>query len=380
MANTPKYNLPLTTYPSNADVPRDLNALAYAVENGIDIHAADAVKHITSVERSKWNNGQLYKLTNDNGTLKDTAVNDMNLLVSPGEYAVGNGISFNKPAGSSHGLVRVSTYGADVHQEFIRRTASGVHRRYFRQRSGTTWTFWTEYTRREDMNLLWNPDQASTIYVAKTGNDSTGDGTSAKPFKSVQRGLDAIPRILDKGYTIRIGPGAYDEELLLRGYLGGAISFILDGTDPNPEAGKTGLSIRSFTVEACTAYVLIKNVDFYNSSTITSDAVVHVKRSNHVTVNKCRFDSGTKDAEKASVKADASTVHVYDNYFTNQYICVHAVMMSQVRIGSSNVHSTTKSTYGLWIDSSVVYKAGSNTWINNATTPTFTDNGGYVRA
>ena len=36
------------------------------------------------------------------------------------------------------------------------------------------------------------------IYVRPTGNDFTGDGTSAKPFNSVQRALRAVP-VIDPG-------------------------------------------------------------------------------------------------------------------------------------------------------------------------------------
>ena len=38
-----------------ADVPRDLNALAAAVEEALGTHESDAVKHITAEEREKWN-------------------------------------------------------------------------------------------------------------------------------------------------------------------------------------------------------------------------------------------------------------------------------------------------------------------------------------
>ncbi|MGO0742512.1 phage baseplate upper protein, partial [Bacillus licheniformis] len=38
-----------------------------AAKTDFDAHTADNVRHITADERTKWNKGQLYKLTQDNG-------------------------------------------------------------------------------------------------------------------------------------------------------------------------------------------------------------------------------------------------------------------------------------------------------------------------
>lgn len=45
------------------------------------------------------------------------------------------------------------------------------------------------------------------IYVdAATGNDTTGDGSSASPFKTIRRGIQGA----DVGEVVRVGPGTYD--------------------------------------------------------------------------------------------------------------------------------------------------------------------------
>ncbi len=38
-----------------------------------------------------------------------------------------------------------------------------------------------------------NPFNAGTVYVAKTGSDLTGDGSEAKPYLTVQKGVDMCP-------------------------------------------------------------------------------------------------------------------------------------------------------------------------------------------
>ena len=43
-------------------------------------------------------------------------------------------------------------------------------------------------------------------YLSPTGNDTTGDGTLAKPWKGVQKGLNSITA----GDTLRLLDGIYD--------------------------------------------------------------------------------------------------------------------------------------------------------------------------
>jgi hypothetical protein len=45
------------------------------------------------------------------------------------------------------------------------------------------------------------------IYVATTGNDTTGDGSTAKPYRTVSHALS----LAESGTTIAIGPGTYNE-------------------------------------------------------------------------------------------------------------------------------------------------------------------------
>lgn len=70
-----------------------------------------------------------------------------------------------------------------------------------------------------------------SIYVATTGSDLTGDGTSASPLRTINRALELLPSDLG-GFSanINIAAGTYIEDLVLVG-LGntGTLSFILSG-------------------------------------------------------------------------------------------------------------------------------------------------------
>jgi hypothetical protein len=63
-----------------------------------------------------------------------------------------------------------------------------------------------------------------TVYVAKSGNDSIGDGTSGKPYATIQKAIDSIPKNLG-GFvaTVHIGQGAYSDPVNIEYFHGGRV-------------------------------------------------------------------------------------------------------------------------------------------------------------
>ncbi len=53
-----------------------------------------------------------------------------------------------------------------------------------------------------------HPTSPTTIYVRSTGNDSTGDGTLAAPFLTIQKAVDVLATYDQNGYEIVIDVGA----------------------------------------------------------------------------------------------------------------------------------------------------------------------------
>jgi len=214
------------------------------------------------------------------------------------------------------------------------------------------------------------------IYVSPSGNDSTGDGTKAKPYKTIQRAVDVIPNIHMHGYTIACAAGTYAEEVLIKGLLGGSVKIQLDGIAPSAKDNLTGLNVLSILVEDCMCYVQVNDVDFYNSSTITRNSVLRFTRSMYGATSNCRFDSDAKVNNKYSVFYDASKGSVYNSYFTAQFTCVRAQFGSQVVWSDNNAHGPTKSDFGLSVSSSIVHKVGA---LNlSATTLETTVSGGHI--
>lgn len=76
----------------------------------------------------------------------------------------------------------------------------------------------------------------ATIYVSKSGNDASGDGSENLPFATIQHAIDSIPKDLaNREITIEIESGTYSEEILVSGLYGGVlkIKFAADTTIGN---------------------------------------------------------------------------------------------------------------------------------------------------
>lgn len=73
-------------------------------------------------------------------------------------------------------------------------------------------------------------DADMTVYVATTGSDTTGDGTSSKPYKTITYALSQVPKDLG-GYTatVNIADGTYNESVNITGYTGGYLYLKRNG-------------------------------------------------------------------------------------------------------------------------------------------------------
>lgn len=196
------------------------------------------------------------------------------------------------------------------------------------------------------------------FYVSNSGNDSTGDGTKAKPWKTIQKAVNMIPNIHMDNYNIRMAAGQYPEEVYVKGLVGGQVQFFMDGTPLKATDGAAlTLSVLSFLVEDCTCYIRISDVDFYNSNTIASDGVIKFARCSYGAVSNCRLDSDVKTNNISSILFDASKGSVISCYFTNQYICVRGQYGADVMYGDTNKGSATN-TYALSAVAATIYKYG----------------------
>ena len=69
-----------------------------------------------------------------------------------------------------------------------------------------------------------------TVYVSPSGNDTTGKGTSASPYRTIQRAVNDIPKCLGGFHAaVDIAAGTYPERVTVSGFKGGRITLGVEG-------------------------------------------------------------------------------------------------------------------------------------------------------
>lgn len=143
----------------------------------VDAHAADAVKHITAPERDKWNGGQLWKLTADNGRVKENMVADLDTISGSGTCFTTT-TTLNMPPGVTYALVE--TYFADGSNNVIQRATNLTTNTVFvRTRTSSGWRSWQKST---DVGFIGNVlfgnklvDQSNANFVGKVSGSTTAN-------------------------------------------------------------------------------------------------------------------------------------------------------------------------------------------------------------
>lgn len=95
-----------------------------------------------------------------------------------------------------------------------------------------------------------------TIYVSTTGNDNTGLGTSASPYRTITKALSVIPKNLNgKTVTISIAAGTYAEDVKVKHFSCGTIKF----------TGSSTVTMNSLEVSSCVLRVDFLSLAFTGS-------------------------------------------------------------------------------------------------------------------
>lgn len=103
-----------------------------------------------------------------------------------------------------------------------------------------------------------------TLYVATTGNDTTGDGSSTNPYATIQKAIDILPKDLGSCYvTINVAAGEY-AGFSVAAFSGGyqnrpGISIVGESRDTTVITGE-------IKVTACSSYILINHLHITGNS------------------------------------------------------------------------------------------------------------------
>ncbi len=142
-------------------------------QSKVNIHAADAIKHIAPSERSAWNGGQLWKLTADDGTPKQTGVTNADLVVESGEYYTAANCT-GMPDNEFYKITSQKINAGASMQYAVKIVSNQL---FSRIRSSSIWQPWRKLT---DNNTLGNVllgnklvDQSNANFVGKVAGSTT---------------------------------------------------------------------------------------------------------------------------------------------------------------------------------------------------------------
>ena len=129
------------------------------------------------------------------------------------------------------------------------------------------------------VDLIFQEDvpvaSGTSLHVAKTGNDSTGDGSSGAPWLTIGKALDEAGR----GDEIVVGDGTYNEGLTLANLRGVTIRAENPGMALLRAASGNGINGYN-----C-GWVTVDGFDIQTMATNCHG--VEIERSHHVTVKRC---------------------------------------------------------------------------------------------
>lgn len=108
---------------------------------------------------------------------------------------------------------------------------------------------------------------AKTVYVAASGSNTLGDGSSTSPYATIAKALSTLPKNLN-GYdvTISAATGTYNEDVSVSGFFGGNI--ILNG------ASGGSITIKSLTVKDGASLHISSNISMGVSGSAGTAGIV----------------------------------------------------------------------------------------------------------
>lgn len=198
--------------------------------------------------------------------------------------------------------------------------------------------------------------QDISVYVAKTGSDTTGDGTQARPFLTIQKAIDTFPRIQSGKVRIHIAPGRYEESITIYS-LSGSASLSLDA----PEGG---VQIRSAYLGYCSAYISLDNLDFYGNRDGPYHASIEAESCLYVFLNRITctgVPEGTTDL--AAVTASWGTnLFMWNSTISNKPValdCMGSTVYLNSGVTGENNTAAIRCGTGFGTFGGIVFKGGS---------------------
>ena len=151
------------------------------------------------------------------------------------------------------------------------------------------------------------------IYVAKTGNDTTGDGSSGNPYLTIQKAIDVWT--IDNE-TIQVGDGTYTQDLTIDGKTDLTLKSA-NGTASTTIEGVTGVTINVTSSDNFMLGGTDHGFTVKGHATASTILFQITDDQSGITIRDNIFDLTGTPSQGISVVAGASSLTIDDNTFQN---------------------------------------------------------------
>lgn len=193
--------------------------------------------------------------------------------------------------------------------------------------------------------LYGGTGRSVSVFISNAiGNDKSGDGTEAKPYKTIQRAANDIPLVSSSKFNLMVEPGMYLEDVVISNRT--CPQIIIKGTNytiVDPHNGDTGVYVRSVFMSDCTGYCSTVGLTLMDAANLpvsvsTGEKVgILFQRCDYAIVNKCRNMENTTAMNYSAIYYDSSNGRIYDSKFSNQNQVLFANFTSNVEYANTNI-------------------------------------------
>ena len=206
------------------------------------------------------------------------------------------------------------------------------------------------------------------LYVsANTGNDTTGNGTQAKPFKTLGKALAVIGTDLG-GFTARINveAGTYNENIILQGIANGTLNIVAVNTSNRPVFNGY------IRVYACGPVTFI---GLHLNGTVVN--MTDIQETTFVKFDRCTIEAGTSTSSKNGIYVtEGAVVYVYSCTINN---CGYAILSAYgATVAVSGCTGSGNTIAIMAQENGMVHEGNNNTIASNIKYST--GNGGRIFA
>lgn len=209
---------------------------------------------------------------------------------------------------------RVESSGGDISETLIE-TLEPIDTKYPVPAAGETTKVFMGKVKKyiEDTKPL---DADMTVYVATTGSDTTGDGTSSNPYETITYALSTIPKVLNGNLvTINLADGVYDEHVFVYGFTSGALKI----QSTTPDSINTNCIVQSMLMQYCYASVDIRGITM---SELENENAIGIEVANNVSVSFVR--SVRVNSSRSCIVCSKSDVAVFNCELSNHKYAIYA--------------------------------------------------------